>query len=851
MASGIGKVLSMFCVRNLAIKTMLALQSCCISSAIRMSHLIVLSGLLFLLSTNGVFQAHGQEPEVVEFQNGVLSWSNSASTGFHSIEWACSLTSQWSRTWRPLQDMRAVGGEYTVEVPLFYRVLWHPTASATSGIPPDVISFSATAQDGFVGLIWNNPASGNFSGVQIMRKTGWYPEDPSDGVQIYKGLGTARSDFSVVNGTRYYYTAFGYNADNEYSFGVIATALPSDNVPPGDVSGFTATPGDRQAFLRWSNPVDADFAGVRVVRSTAGPPAGPTSGTIVYSGPGTNATDSGLANNVLHYYKAFAFDFVPNYSGGRSASAMPENTDPPPNISNLSITIGDERLIFNWANPSSGDFLGVRVQRATGSAPANPFDGDTVYEAGGRSFTNINLVNGTEYFYSFFTYDEVPNYASGVVTSGIPRDFIPPGNASNFTASPIPGNIRLQWNPPGDGDLAGFRVIRKTTGYPSAVDDGTLVYMGVETNATDAPLPDGFTTNYYRLFCFDEVTNHSSGVNAIFSPPTNVTWLRATNGDECVILAWTNPPSSTFAGVRIQRKNGSAPTNAFDGLTVYEGTDRGFTNAPIPNFVDYHYGFFSFDATPNYSSGRFTNAMPVDVLAPGRVTNLVALSSNQYAVLRWTNPTDDDLAGVRIQRREDRVPTNFADGVTVFDDLGAEYIDTSLVNGSNYYYSAFAHDEVPNYAARMSTNCIPLRTLWIEDFETGWVDYTNTYWSHAAPSGVWSSRYVQAFSDASFARSGNRFLKQGDSSSFIYLPPAENPRQLNIWARTPAGGVAYLYLRAFVIDSWYDLEYKMVSGSVYSNYTYDINISSLEPIKFVLLLGSDMFIDDIEMRVAP
>jgi hypothetical protein len=95
-----------------------------------------------------------------------------------------------------------------------------------------------------------------------------------------------------------------------------ANGSQPDITAPGDVSGFTATAGDGRISLSWTNPTDADLAGVKILRKTGSAPTGPTDGTVVHQGTGTSAVDAGLTNGTPYYYRAFAYDAVPNYSSG-------------------------------------------------------------------------------------------------------------------------------------------------------------------------------------------------------------------------------------------------------------------------------------------------------------------------------------------------------------------------------------------------------------------------------------------------------------------------------------------------------------------------------------------------------
>jgi len=104
---------------------------------------------------------------------------------------------------------------------------------------------------------------------------------------------------------------------------VAVTGCPPDETPPGGVTGLTATPGDAQVELNWTNPTDEDFAGVRIVRRTGQAPSSPTDGTVVYAGTGQTFLDTGLDNGTTYYYAAYAYDEVPNYAAAAHASGLP------------------------------------------------------------------------------------------------------------------------------------------------------------------------------------------------------------------------------------------------------------------------------------------------------------------------------------------------------------------------------------------------------------------------------------------------------------------------------------------------------------------------------------------------
>ena len=113
---------------------------------------------------------------------------------------------------------------------------------------------------------------------------------------------------------------------------VVSDSIILDTIPPINVSNFEAIAGDKQIILKWENPPDRDFEGVRITGSTEFFPSSPSDGILVYDGKGTSFTAVGLTNGVRYYYTAFAHDKAGNFSSGAVVSATPfrEEVPPPP-----------------------------------------------------------------------------------------------------------------------------------------------------------------------------------------------------------------------------------------------------------------------------------------------------------------------------------------------------------------------------------------------------------------------------------------------------------------------------------------------------------------------------------------
>ncbi len=80
-------------------------------------------------------------------------------------------------------------------------------------------------------------------------------------------------------------------------------------------------------------------------------------------------------------------------------------------ISNLILSIDNNRVKLNWDNPITEDFIGVYVVRNRFHIPRNHLDGDKIY-AGKDNYTYDNLGNiEIAKYYSVFAYDNVPNFS--------------------------------------------------------------------------------------------------------------------------------------------------------------------------------------------------------------------------------------------------------------------------------------------------------------------------------------------------------------------------------------------------------------------------------------------------------
>ena len=442
---------------------------------------------------------------------------------------------------------------------------WAAAALPVKGdtLPPGAVTvFTATPSDESVMLEWTNPGDADFAKTVIRYSTTGYPGSPSAGSPVENGSGGAfpnealTSDsfihMDLTNQTTYYYTAFAFDSSYNYSSGVITSAMPYDDDPPLPVVQFTAEGSDTTVTLIWTNPDDYDFDHTLIRYSTTAYPAGPGEGSAVENGLGgkfynTRASvdtffHTGLDNNEIYYYTAFAGDEMPNYAAGVSAAGDPEDNVAPPALVAFSSTAWDTTVTLRWTNPDDVDFDHTLIRYSTSAYPSSPTAGLPVENGSGGmfvadaatadSFAHTGLDNGTLYYYAAFAGDEVPNYAAALTTSATPIDTIPPGPASGFTALALnDGTVKLRWTRASTSDARGVHIRYSDTAYPADETSGDYVDNGAggmfdgASAEADSFVHSGLTVGtlyYYAAFAYDEEDNYSGGVTASATPQDEV-----------------------------------------------------------------------------------------------------------------------------------------------------------------------------------------------------------------------------------------------------------------------------------------------------------------------------------------
>ena len=307
----------------------------------------------------------------------------------------------------------------------------------------------------------------------------------------------------------------------------------------------------------------------------------------------------------------------------------------------------------------------------------------------------------------------------------------------------------VAWTPPTtnacDGspltDLGGYKIYYGTASGdyyipPVVVADDTLTSFDV----VDHRLNNN-QTYYLTIRAYDRSWNESSNAGEITfqiqdsRPPAAPTELDATAGAGQVTLTWEKSVDTDVRGYRLYRGTSA-------GFVANEGTriaDENTLDTEITTFTDtglnpcvvYYYKVSAVDCAnegptspDTYGDGPggtadvpiagVTNTTPTESPArpPSPPNPFQAVARSQAVDLAWTNPADADLAGVLVRYSTSTFPSGVQDGIALGTYPGSpgqsfQQTHSNLVNGTTYFYSAWAYDRCGNYSSRVTARATP------------------------------------------------------------------------------------------------------------------------------------------------
>lgn len=393
-------------------------------------------------------------------------------------------------------------------------------------------------------------------------------------------------------------------------------AFTIDTVATAAASGFTAQPGDGEITLAWTNPADADFQRVRIIRKTGAAPGNSSDGVEIFNGNAISVSDTTLTNGTTYYYAIYAYDLAGNESVSATSSATPvaglvnaPTMNPAAGVFGAAVMVGlttsTAATIICYTTNGALPACSATPACTTGSQYSALFSVNTSQTVKAIACKSGPVVSATSS--GLFTIDTTPPVISGVSPT---TNSLTNSTLVSYTFSEECASASVTWNRVGGApDIASPHVQALTVG------ERTIGTHTALTLANNPALTQGTIYNI-TFACSDAAGNTATAVSANnitydVQPPAVVSAFRAVAGDTRTTLIWANPADPDFAGVKILRKTGSYPISNTDGTVVYNAAGTSTVDNSLTNATQYYYRAFAYDTAGNFAAGVNASATPV------------------------------------------------------------------------------------------------------------------------------------------------------------------------------------------------------------------------------------------------
>jgi len=533
----------------------------------------------------------------------------------------------------------------------------------------------------------------SFDNVKVDR---YRVERSDDGVNftlLGETTATGYTDTAVVDGAVYYYRVSALDGLDHISPASAVVSAVLDSVPPTAPTNLTGAPDSpAQITLTWSGASDnVAIAGYAVLRNNV----------LVATPTGTTYTDTGLTPGTTYTYAVQTLDFGGNASAPITTQVTtPQDLTPPSVPGGLAaVAVSDSTVHVTWtASTDDTGVAGYKVYRdslvtATGSTADTFFDDGPLNPSVAHNYRvtafdgagNESLVGDSE----VVVVRTLPSAPTALAVVDAPAD--------------SGGNLNLTWTPWASVSVTEQRIYRSlTAGGPYSLVAG----VGNTVAAyTDTGLTNG-TTYYYVIRSFDGVNESLDSAeagafpfnNASPNPPTSLfaADTPADNGGS-IGLTWSVSTSGTVVAQRVYRATAPGAYGATPIATFADNTTTTYTDADaaLVNGTTYYYVVRSFNGTAESLNSNEAAAAPVDNLAPTAPTGLSAADTpgdnGRSITLNWSPSVSAGVAAQRIYR------STTAGGpyglvASIGNNTTTTYADTSVSNGTTYYYVVRASD---------------------------------------------------------------------------------------------------------------------------------------------------------------
>jgi C1A family cysteine protease/fibronectin type 3 domain-containing protein len=388
----------------------------------------------------------------------------------------------------------------------------------------------------------------------------------------------------------------------------------------------------------------------------------------------------------------------------------------------------------------------------------------------------------------------------------------PPAAPSSLTAQAVStSQIDLTWTDNAD-DETGFKIERCTgTGCS---DFAQIATVGANVTSYSNTGLAAATSYSYRVRAYNGAgdSGYSSTATAVTlelpAPPAAPTNLAATAVSTSQInLAWVDNADDE-TGFKIERCTGAGCSN-FGQMATVGANVTSYANTGLAAATSYSYRVRAYNAAGDSGYSNPASATTSgDTTPPAPPANLTATAMDSSVDLTWSANAEPDLAGYTVYRATSGGGPYSALTASLLSD--PSYTDSSVSNGTTYYYVVTASDDSGNESGHSNEASATPQAQGSEDVAAA--DYATTYGSVA---GTYVATQVQdnIYESITEQQSGGK-------------PSLRHDRLEHIWRFDLTGGnhifhVDAYYQEAGDADSGFDFSW---SSSPTGPWTYLITV---------------------------
>lgn len=401
-------------------------------------------------------------------------------------------------------------------------------------------------------------------------------------------------------------------------------------------------------------------------------------------------TGGAIATNLLNQDPKFINPLLENFNLDATSPAVAAGTD--------GLNMGDTRwsvsaaslgvtMTAPAANEETSDIYRLRF------VPSDP-DGDAIVSLY-YSLDNVNwtlIVNNLASSVMFYDWN-VRTFAAGsyfvkaIINKGentishtaagkvvVVPDLIPPRTPSALTGQFAQDRITLTWNDP----VTSVPVETPIDNFEAGIANFIETKDGADGSFISST---GYVGNGIQVNFNIQVAWKEYGVKTIFDTPIDYV---------STINFWYK---------------GDGSSNKIRVIIEHENGDWWYTETVLLNSTNWQkaelnssvFGPFSWHPNQKTSFDKM-NVKALNFIVASGVSTTGSFTLDEIS-FSGNIPPSTDFEGTKIVRRTDRYPANYTDGALVYDGTAETFVDENIVSNTDYYYAAFAYDDLGNHSA--------------------------------------------------------------------------------------------------------------------------------------------------------